>query len=134
MTTNYTFSEDAGTTFAAEIDAAARTGAEVVLMQDVPLTGDKDGNRVNGPKCLAEHGSCANPVDRALDIDAVADGVAQQATEPYRFIETSDRFCDAEQCDYARGGVSVYFDQSHLSNSYSRSLGPWLRDELGLSR
>ena len=134
MTTNYTFSVDAGAAFADQVDAAARAGAEVVVMQDVPLTGDKQGNRVNGPKCLAEHGSCSNPVERALDTGAVADEIAQRATQPYRFIETSDRFCDAERCDYARGGVSVYFDQSHLSNSYSRSLGPWLRDELALER
>lgn len=131
MTSNYVFHGDVADQFAGTIDAVAGTGAEPIVLQDVPLTGDDQGDRVDGPDCLAAHGECANPRDRALAPRALAGEIRESAAREFRYVETESRFCDQQECDFARGGVSVYFDASHLSNAYSRSLGDWLADELG---
>jgi hypothetical protein len=42
----------------------------------------------------------------------------------------TDYLCDGETCSAAVGGVPVYFDVSHLTATYARTLAPYLRAEI----
>lgn len=121
------------------VQGSQARGRDVTVMQHVPLTGPTLEKKVWGPDCLAEQeaSSCSNPIAtayppatssvfRALKEDGLARSV--------RYVEVQDRFCDDARCYSAIGGVSVYFDGSHLSNTYSTSLGPWLAGELRSER
>ena len=130
MSTNYRFEGDPAHEYAGAIDTVSANDTSVALLQDLPLTGDDMGNRVNGPDCLAQNGACENSVERALSATRVTEEIARLVHTKYYFIETASRFCDDRTCQFARGGVSVYFDASHLSNAYSTSLGEWLLRQL----
>jgi len=110
------------------IAAVRRSGAEAILLGDVPLTSSVSTRR-DGPECLEVHGQCTNAVDRALVATEVADKL-QELVPDLPVIETRSQFCDDARCYAAIGGVSVYFDASHLTGTYSRSLGQWLGREL----
>ena len=38
----------------------------------------------------------------------------------------TDHFCSTTTCDGVNGGVLTYFDGSHLTASYARTLAPFL--------
>lgn len=120
--------------YAGLIGAVRSKGIPITVMQHVPLTGSTLQAKVWGPKCLAEGDThCWNGQAHALSPQTAAAFQRLQA-EGYGpqvgYIATSSRFCHDRRCYFAIGGVSVYFDGSHLSNTYSASLGPWLAREL----
>jgi hypothetical protein len=45
-------------------------------------------------------------------------------------IDTTERFCDAEKCYLAVGGLPIYRNDEHMTGSYSRTLGLWMVGEL----
>ncbi len=114
--------------YAESVAKVRASGAEVIWLADVPLA-DTIYTRRDGPQCLEAFGQCTNPVSRALAASVVTEKV-QQLVPDLPVIETRSQFCDDAQCYAALGGVSVYFDGSHLTGTYSRSLGQWLAREL----
>ena len=114
--------------FVEAIEKVDASGARPIWLGDVPLT-DGVTTRVDGPDCLQLNGQCSNVVSKALLADDVTEDVAARVPG-LQVIDPSSRFCDEERCYSAVGGVSVYFDGTHLSGTYSRSLGPWLAREI----
>lgn len=110
------------------IDIVQQSGARLVWLGDVPLTANVQ-DRVDGPECLQVNGQCSNPVERALLAKTVTERIEAEVPG-LQTIDPTDRFCDDERCYSAVGGVSVYFDGTHLSGTYSSTLGPWLAREL----
>jgi hypothetical protein len=55
----------------------------------------------------------------------------QFATAQVTFVDTARYFCDTRRCYSFIGGLPVYFDASHLSDSYSRTIGVDLATRLG---
>jgi len=110
------------------IERVRSVGTPVIWLADVPLAAGVDTRR-DGPQCLEQFGQCTNPVSEALAAGIITEKVLALVPD-LPMIETRSRFCDDTQCYAAIGGVSVYFDASHLSGTYSRSLGPWLADEI----
>lgn len=130
MTTNYEFDVDLSVAFGDSILAARDVGVPVAVLEDVPLTGDDEGHRVNGPECLASGEACSNARARALN-DRLDTALTDAGIDDeYTLVRTHDAFCSAEACYFASGDTSVYFDASHLSDTYSASLGPWLAESL----
>lgn len=117
------------------IDAVRDAGRDVSVMQHVPLTGRTLEAKVWGPKCLAQEpaASCSNPLATAYppSTSAAFRGLVDDGYgERVRYVPVHQQFCDDERCYSGIGGVSVYFDGSHLSHTYSTSLGPWLAGAL----
>ncbi|WP_053351343.1 acyltransferase family protein [Leucobacter musarum] len=133
FSTAYADSDSVYTKGYAELIAQlADMGKRVTMVEDVPLTGDRHGNRVDRARCLALYGeaSCRNPVDQALDTHSLRDFLASRVGDRTHFLSISDRFCDATECFAAIGGLPVYHDESHLTESFARSLGVWFASEL----
>ncbi len=128
-TTVYDFAAaDPAAGFVAAAQAVRAAGADLIWMSDLPLTGSATARR-DIPECLERNGQCTNPVARALRTAAVLDGV-RAAVPDLRVLDSRSRFCDEARCYGAIGGEAVYFDASHLSRTYARSLAPWLAEQL----
>ncbi|GAA1352285.1 acyltransferase family protein [Falsarthrobacter nasiphocae] len=106
--------------------AWAAKGIEVNILADPP---------VNVPArpatCLAQNmddpRACAVSRARALTPDPLRVAHEGLDSPKIRLIDTTDAFCDRENCHAALGGVPIYFDGNHISGTYARSLGPYLK-------
>jgi peptidoglycan/LPS O-acetylase OafA/YrhL len=110
-------------------------GVTVLLLGDVPVTGPDSSHRVDIPDCLSKHMSdpnaCNNPRQWALATTALRDAItASPVASDVTVIDTSSEFCDATQCYAMIGGIPVFCDASHISDSYSESLAPWVLDHV----
>lgn len=106
-------------------------GVDVYLLGDVPMTGPDPTHRTDVPTCLAQHlsdpSACDVPSAKALATTGVRDAVAASpAAKDVTVVDTSSQFCAAGVCHSAVGGLPVFFDSSHITDSYSRSIGPWM--------
>lgn len=125
MTSNYPFDGDAAGPYEETIETLLARGEPVVVLEDVPLTGDSVGNRVDGPECLSSGGECRNPRERAL-YRSVTDELETRFGDRITVADPADNFCDERYCYFAVGGLPVYFDASHLTGSFSESLDSWI--------
>lgn len=109
-------------------------GKEVVVLRAVPTTNGvtPDGKvglrEVKMPDCIAasrtEDDPCAGPRAVRVVTDSIAEGV--RGLPGARVVDLTDLFCDPARCHGVIGGVIVYFDGSHLTGTFSRSLAPFL--------
>ncbi|MDA0173857.1 SGNH hydrolase domain-containing protein [Solirubrobacter taibaiensis] len=97
----------------------------VFVLRDTPTA------RVSTPDCirravrrkLTPGTQCAIPRGRALVTDATA-VAAQQLGRTV--IDLTPFFCSTKQCFPVVGGVLVHKDQDHLTQNFSRTLGPYI--------
>lgn len=101
------------------------TGAKLVYLTDTPYP-----NR-SVPDCLAEKadaiGSCSPKAEEVVD-RAEFRLMEREAAQAYGFgvVDTIPAFCAKGYCPAVIGGEVVYWDYSHMTGSYSRSLGGYL--------
>jgi hypothetical protein len=92
------------------------------------------------PGCLAAHPknyhACSGTRATWLPPEPLTAAVAGMRDERITMIDMSDYICESTVCSAAVGGVPVYFDVSHLTATYARTLAPYLAYELeaGLER
>jgi peptidoglycan/LPS O-acetylase OafA/YrhL len=105
------------------------TGARLVYMTDTPEPGQ------NVPDCLATHIDkitlCNRKQWQALEYPQFRK-MERQVAEKYGadVIDTAPAFCTADVCPAVIGDQVVYFDNSHITSSYSKSLKPFLKPAL----
>ncbi|WIB78907.1 acyltransferase family protein [Curtobacterium sp. MCPF17_002] len=119
--------------YASLVDRVRSADKTVTMLQHVPLTGQTLEDKVIGPSCLATGRACTNDVAHALPSSTSLPQrllVDKGYGDTVRWVPVESQFCHDGRCYSAIGGVSVYFDGSHLSNTYSASLGPWLATAL----
>lgn len=100
-------------------------GKKVVVVADVPRT-----NGTDIPDCLAAAGAnpsaCNEPESAAFPPDAMAQAAAEANNKSVTLLNLADHFCVAGVCHARIGGVIVYSDASHLTNTYARTLAPYI--------
>ncbi|MFJ6391818.1 acyltransferase family protein [Streptomyces sp. NPDC091972] len=105
------------------------TGAELVYMTDTPQPGQ------NVPDCLATHiddiSSCNRKQYEALEYTDFRT-MEREVAEKYgaSIIDTVPAFCTKHVCPSVIGDQVVYFDASHITSSYSKTLEPFLKPAL----
>lgn len=104
---------------------------KIIVLKDVPLTGKSAAERTNIPNCLGSHLGqveiCNTKPDVSRDIDGMTRSLENSPVGPdITVVDPGPAFCDSVWCYAALGGVPVYADASHLSRTFSRSLGPWI--------
>jgi hypothetical protein len=72
---------------------------------------------------------CAVSRGRALDRDPAMAAAAQLATPRVRTVDLTDFFCGSE-CYPVVGGALVLRDSTHMTGTYSATLGPYLLREV----
>ena len=108
-----------------------RLGRTTIVLEDVPMTGADAAHRVDIPGCLSSHldkpEACNMSAKTALNTRGLARAIkASPIGKAVNVVDTSSAFCDDEFCYAALGGIPVYFDASHLSRTFSQTLGPWV--------
>jgi len=85
------------------------------------------------PECLAVRGhdsaSCAQTREHVLAATSPLLDVSERPPN-VSYIDMSEYFCDETTCPPAIGNVIVYWDDSHITSSYSRTLAPMLSRKL----
>ncbi|CAN5386682.1 acyltransferase family protein [soil metagenome] len=110
---------------AANLAAVEATGKAVIVVGDVPGT-----KPVPAPECVyrhsAEYDPCALPRSADALEDANVESRAAAATPGIRSFSLLPYLCGPTTCHSVIGGVVVYFDDHHLTATFSRSLAPYL--------
>ena len=104
----------------------------VLVLHDTPAPG------VSIPDCVAAHTDDYSACDGTRDDWVAARAgpgrrVAGWATPHIRFLDLNDHICRGETCAAVNGGVITYFDTSHLTATYARTLAPYLGPPAGPS-
>ena len=101
----------------------------VIVLRDTPFP-SRAG--VNVPDCIAEDGvkSCSGTTTDWHSIDPLATAARELDLKTQKVIDPTAQLCPDGKCAGAIGGVVVYFDGSHMTATYSRTLAPWLEKEL----
>jgi hypothetical protein len=121
---------EAGTEgFVATWTAWAETGARVHVLRDIPTTAVR-----HVPECLMANATdpleCSSPRSEAVVPDAATAAVERAGSDRIGLVDMTDFFCDESTCYTAIGGAVVYWDADHLSAQYSRSLAPYVYEEI----
>ncbi len=104
--------------------AIEATGKQVVLLRDIPGTGD-----VDIPTCLSQISVPATAPCSKPQQDVVLDDPIVAATgEGVPMVDLTHLFCRDGTCHSYIGGVVVYADSNHISGTYARSIAPMLGD------
>lgn len=105
------------------------TGAPVVMIADTPYP------KVDVPTCLAENvravGECVLTPEEAYSDPERRLGTVQAAQAAgASVVEPRAWFCATSVCPVIVGNLGVYSDNSHMTQTYSRSLATVLGEEL----
>lgn len=99
-----------------------KAGQNVLVIRDAP-----DGGR-NVPGCIASHADwakvCNNPRAAVLKYDPLYAAGQELQSDTVKTLDMSDLICDEKTCYTVIGGLIVYFDQGHLTNSFVKTLRP----------
>ncbi|MGH1563823.1 acyltransferase family protein [Mumia sp. DW29H23] len=103
-------------------------GVPVMVIRDTPAPGTII------PDCLAANAAdltrCSAPRRDWEPSEPVVDAVHDLDDRGIVLADLNDRICRPDRCDGAVGGVVVYFDGSHLTATYARTLAPALERPL----
>ena len=114
------------TRYTTMFDRFTAAGKKVVVIRDLPRT----ANDADGPDCLAanpdDQAPCTTRASVSLHADAAAEAAASSTDDAVRVADLTEEFCRSDIC-YARiGGAIVYSDAGHLTNTYARTLAPFI--------
>ena len=129
---NYRFADgapDSGAGYASAWTSWLEAGKRVIVINDTPLY------PFSVPECIAAARSLEDPCTAASIIGLPPGPMALAAhsiSDPnLRFVDYTRVFCDDEECHSVVGGLPVYVDFEHLSESFARSFGAdFLQDQL----
>jgi hypothetical protein len=115
----------------AVLRAWADAGTRVLVVHDTPFAST---DFLSPPGCVAEHpddlGACSGPRSTWVPRDPQYEAARALDRPRIRTVDLNDRICAATRCSSVVGGVLVYFDGSHLTATYSRTLAPYLAGSL----
>jgi len=110
----------------------ASAGVDVLVLRDTPHVPSKIGPI---PDCVATHehdvSQCSGPREQWLQADPLADAAAAMNSPAVTTVDLTDRFCDARTCYGVAGGVVVFYDANHMTQTYANTLAPYLAEPLG---
>jgi hypothetical protein len=102
-------------------------GINVIAIRDTPWM------QFWVPECLEMKGQhsldCAQPVEKVLARDDPASRLKERP-QNVRFVDMTDSFCDKKHCLPVVGNIIVYRDDSHITETYAKSLAPILSRKL----
>ncbi|GAA3750682.1 acyltransferase family protein [Salinactinospora qingdaonensis] len=116
------------------LDGYAQRWRELDAM-GIPVLGIRDTPRMatSAAQCVAEHGpdaaECTTDFTRSLAEVPPYEGMAGVPAS-MSFIDLNDYFCPQRRCQSVIGNVLVYYDDSHITATYSATLAPVVGAEI----
>ncbi|MFC3523633.1 SGNH hydrolase domain-containing protein [Marinococcus halophilus] len=121
-------SKDIPKGFVAQWERLEEAEVEVVALRDNPWF-SKDI-----PSCVEENKNnldeCGGTKEELLGEQAPWEDMEKEMPENVTFTDFNDYICDDGQCAPVEGNVLIYRDAHHLTATYSRTLGPFVRKKL----
>ncbi len=103
-------------------------GERILAIRDTPSP------RSSVPDCLAQHQSnypaCDGTRKVWMPADPIVAAVDQMRDPKVTTLDLADHLCEPVVCPAVIGAVPVYFDNSHLSATFSRTLVPYIAPAL----
>lgn len=127
----YEFSDPKTEGFTSLWKSWTEKGKKVAVIQEVPRLGNK-----NVPTCVATNPedpqACSVTRDKGLSIRHNLKKALDSKTAPEGIVhaDLTNSICSDERCFAVLGSLITYYDQSHLSHDFARSLAPELGKEL----
>jgi peptidoglycan/LPS O-acetylase OafA/YrhL len=130
------------TTFDTTLDAAVRgyesylaawsqAGTNVLVLRDSP---DPGRTLKSVPDCLAEHpkdqDACAGTPTSWYWMDPLEQAARNLSAPGIRTVDMLRYFCTQTRCPAVIGSVVTYFDASHMTATYARTLAPYLDEPI----
>jgi hypothetical protein len=95
-----------------------------MVLHDSPAPG------MSVPDCVARNqddvSACDGTREKWLARDPGVEGVKAVDSPRVRFIDLNDHICEGEKCRVVTGGVITYFDSSHLTATYVKTMAPYI--------
>jgi hypothetical protein len=112
------------------LEALPPSVRHVVVLRDNPVAGASTIDCVDRARRRSQRADvrCALPREQALLPDPLTEAATALGSERVRSIDLTPFFCDAHLCYPVVGGALVYKDLSHITTTFSTSLGPYLLD------
>ncbi|MGN6251188.1 MAG: acyltransferase family protein [Marmoricola sp.] len=99
-------------------------GAKVLVLRDTPAPG------ASIPDCVAQQGQdyarCDGSREDWLPPEPAVTAVRQVDDPGIAAVDLTDHICDGPTCHAVTGGVITYFDGSHMTATFARTLAPYL--------
>jgi peptidoglycan/LPS O-acetylase OafA/YrhL len=106
-------------------------GKKILVIRDLPRT----ANDADIPDCLSTNavnpGACDSPQAVSVHRDAAAEAAASSSDDSVRLLDLTDKYCRDGVCHARIGGAIVYSDSGHLTNTFARTLAPYIGEVLG---
>lgn len=107
------------------------TGVDVVVIHDSPLPGQ---SVKSVPDCVAAHlndlAECSGAPGSWIPNDPLIRATRKLHDARASVIDLTKYFCTQTTCPAVIGGVIVYFDGSHITNTYAMTLAPYMLEPL----
>jgi peptidoglycan/LPS O-acetylase OafA/YrhL len=115
--------------FSAAWEPVVKTGTKVVVIADNPALPQSAVDCLGSLTNSSQAARCAVPVSVGhADSDGAA--IAARETPGVNLINLDRFYCTATTCPMVIGNVAVYYDPTHITATYSRSLGPYIGADL----
>jgi peptidoglycan/LPS O-acetylase OafA/YrhL len=105
----------------------SKAGTNVLILRDTPFPGH---TLSSVPDCLASHRStqtaCAGTRQEWRSTDPLYDVARELGLPGVTTLDTTPFFCTETTCPAVIGSVVVYFDASHMTATYSRTIARFL--------
>ena len=117
--------------YASYLSRWSAAGTNILIVQDTPFP---HRTVISVPDCLARHRNeqdrCGGTPHDWRRIDPLYD-VANRLALPDVSTLPVDRFvCTADFCPAVIGSIVVYFDGSHMTTTFARSIAPFIEDDV----
>jgi hypothetical protein len=106
--------------WATTLDQLTATGAAVVHIRDTPWVGHSIPACISGS--IDDWDACAFPRAGSVVTDPVDALIVEGSVDGVEQVDLTDVLCPDDTCPAVVDGVMVYRDESHLSDTYARSL------------
>ena len=102
-------------------------GIEVMAIRDNPWF------EVNIPECVEEYGpgssNCQLDRQKILPEPSKWDRL-EVKPDNVHYVDYTEHFCDEEVCYPTKGNVIIYFDANHITNTYMKTITPFITDDV----
>ncbi|WNM23243.1 acyltransferase family protein [Demequina capsici] len=105
-------------------------GTEIIAVADNPILSQHEVDCVGASLSIEEAQRCGAPREVALATSDPLPEAVRLAGDGAHLIDYTDLYCDAQTCPAVIGHVIVYRDKHHLTATFSRTLGPFLIDDV----
>lgn len=105
-------------------------GIPVFAVTDNPLLPDATVDCLTSLQTVSDAPACTMPREIAMAESDAMPRAVELAGNGAHLIETERAFCVADECPLVIGNVIVYRDRHHITATFSRTLAPYLVDEI----